>query len=183
MADGTFDPPGNCSTTDVTLNGSHYVRNDANDIRSQSRAVTTDHGESALSEAVDSSVIAGNVVSPAASWSDNYQQFTAEFDPETLGGHYSHVWQRVRWTAIHVFSISTSGGDRRGRLFRLWRSGGHHRWQHYRFYLQLGWTRWKSRRQIMPASKHHAERHHFCIRANEFVCIRHYPRAYYHVSL
>ncbi len=95
MADGTFDPPGNCSTSDVTLNGSlHYVRNSEDDIRSQSRAVTMcDHGESALSEAVQSSVITGNVVSTSANWSDNYQQFTAEFDPATLGGHYSYVWQ------------------------------------------------------------------------------------------
>ena len=49
-----------------------------------------------MNEAVQSDAITGNVVSPAANWSDNYQQFTAEFDPETLGGHYSYVWQAGR---------------------------------------------------------------------------------------
>jgi len=95
MADSEFDPPGNCSSTDVTLNGSlHYIRNSETDIRLQSRAVQMcDHSESALAEAVVSDDIAGNVVDPDAAWGNNYHQFTAEFDPADLGGRYSYVWQ------------------------------------------------------------------------------------------
>lgn len=95
MADSEFDPPGNCSSTDVTLNSSlHYIRNSETDIRLQSRAVQMcGHGTSALADTVSSDDISGNVVDPDADWGNNYHQFTAEFDPVDLGGRYSYVWQ------------------------------------------------------------------------------------------
>lgn len=95
MADDTFNPPGNCGSSNITLNGSlHYIRNSATDIRLQSRGVQMcDFGSTALTEAVDSTDITGNVVDPDAAWSDNFNRFTAEFDPSDLGGHYSYVWQ------------------------------------------------------------------------------------------
>jgi hypothetical protein len=97
-ADNTFSPAGNCSTNNVTLNGSlHYISNSATDLRFQSRgAQLCNHGSSALTEAVNSTDITGNVVNPTDStnvWSDNFTQFTAQIDPTTIIGNYSFVWQ------------------------------------------------------------------------------------------
>ncbi len=100
-ADYTFDPPGSCPTTDVTLNGSlHYLKYSDNDMRLQSRSVQTcGHGTTALTQPLSNiypgtAITAGMVVNPDPTlWGNNFSQFTASFDPNDLGGQYSFVWQ------------------------------------------------------------------------------------------
>jgi hypothetical protein len=100
-AESTLNPPGNCPTTDVTLNGSlHYVKHSANDIRMQSRGVQTcGHGSTALTKPLTdiyptTAMSTGSVVDPDPGlWGNNFNRFTANFDPDDLGGHYSMVWQ------------------------------------------------------------------------------------------
>lgn len=97
-ADDTFDPPGNCSSTDVTNNGSlHYIRVSETELRLQSRgAQLCNHGANGLTASLStlsSSSFTGNVLNPAASWGNNFHIFTADFNPNTLLGLYSYVWQ------------------------------------------------------------------------------------------
>ncbi len=97
-ADDTFDPPGNCSNTDVTNNGSlHYIRISETELRMQSRgAQLCDHdanGLTATLSTVSTSSFTGNIVDPSSSWANNFHIFTADFNPNNLLGQYSYVWQ------------------------------------------------------------------------------------------
>ncbi len=87
-----------CNTDEVAINGSaHYIKNTATDIRLQAReAEFCDHGTNGFSELVDSSVLTARAVDPSLIWDNNFQIFTAQFDPRDLTGSYSFGWQPAR---------------------------------------------------------------------------------------
>ncbi len=98
--DSTLNPSGNCSTSDITQNGSlHYTKVSNTEIRLQSRsAQLCGHGSDGLSLALAQSstsnlTSANKIVDPASAWQNNFSIFTANFDPQTLLGLYSYVWQ------------------------------------------------------------------------------------------
>jgi hypothetical protein len=85
---------------DITLNGSvHYIKGAASSVILQARTGTacgsasTSAGANLLDDAISSSVLTGNAVNPQGNWADNFNVFTAEFNPETLLGNYSYAWQ------------------------------------------------------------------------------------------
>ena len=94
---------GNCGEgeNDVTLNGSlHYIHASESSVVLQYRETQfCDHDVDGIQTPVSSDVVSGNVVSVASTesfsdtWENNFTVFTAEFDPDTLGGSYSFAWQ------------------------------------------------------------------------------------------
>lgn len=87
-------------TGEVTLNGSvHYIKASASAVVLQARNATAcglasaDPSADLLSDPVTSGVLEGNTVSPSAAWADNFNVFTAEFNPENLLGNYAYSWQ------------------------------------------------------------------------------------------
>ena len=96
-------PDRNCRdqpSRDITLNGSvHYVKKAESSVTLQARSGTAcglasvTPSANLLDAAISSSVLTGNAVNPAANWADNFNVFTAEFDPESLLGNYAYAWQ------------------------------------------------------------------------------------------
>ena len=100
---------GNCGSglNDVTRYTSvHYLKNAASDLRLQSReaqfcgsSAADVASHAAFSEAVaqQSANISGYVLSPSATWADNFSVFTAAYDPTTangeIEGRYTYTWQ------------------------------------------------------------------------------------------
>jgi hypothetical protein len=85
---------------DITRNGSvHYVKSGASNVVLQARSGTacgsasSDASANLLDDAISSSRLTGFAVNPASNWSDNFNVFTAEFDPDSLLGSYSYAWQ------------------------------------------------------------------------------------------
>jgi hypothetical protein len=85
---------------EVTINGSvHYIKSTSDKVVLQARSATACGLASALpdahliDDAITSAVLTGNAVDPAGSWADNFNVFTAEFDPSSLLGNYSYAWQ------------------------------------------------------------------------------------------
>ncbi len=95
QVDDLTDGAGNCSTTEVTRNGSlHYISDSATEVRLQYRsAQLCGHGTSGLTESVSSDNISGNVLSRSSNWANNFSLFTAEFNPENQLGLYTFAWQ------------------------------------------------------------------------------------------
>jgi len=85
---------------DITINGSvHYIKSAETSLVLQARSGTACGLASAvpsanlLDAAITSSALSGNAVNPAGGWADNFNVFTAEFDPASLLGNYSYAWQ------------------------------------------------------------------------------------------
>jgi hypothetical protein len=85
---------------DITRNGSvHYIKTGPTNVVLQARSGTacgsasTDAGADLLDDAIRSSRLTGFAVNPAGNWSDNFNVFTAEFDPDSLLGSYAYAWQ------------------------------------------------------------------------------------------
>lgn len=88
-------PPGNCGSTEMTRNGSmHYRLAAEGDLRLQARqAIFCGHGPAGYHASVDSDVLSGSAIDPSSSWANTFTVFTGEFDPETLAGRFTYVWQ------------------------------------------------------------------------------------------
>lgn len=94
---------GNCRdrpSGDVTLNGSvHYIKGATSSLVLQARSAaacglaSAEPSANLLHDPVVSDVLSGDAVDPSSSWADNFNVFTAEFDPTTLLGNYSYAWQ------------------------------------------------------------------------------------------
>ncbi len=96
---------GNCDRSVVTINGSvHYRRSSASAITLQAReAEFCGDGVNGITAALPGSgTLSGNVVDPALKynangddpgWANNFTLVTASYDPSSLAGSYSTVWQ------------------------------------------------------------------------------------------
>lgn len=84
----------------ISVNGSvHYIKSASDRLVLQARNGTAcghaslDVDANLLADEIESSVVSGYAVDPAGTWQDNFNVFTAEFDPDTLQGSYSYAWQ------------------------------------------------------------------------------------------
>ena len=95
---------GNCTGTNITQNGSiHYIRDSQTSVTLQSReAQFCGHGTNGITEDVTSSKLtSGKIVSrdnddtagAGTSWRNDFNIFTAQYDPTSLIGTYSYIWQ------------------------------------------------------------------------------------------
>ncbi len=95
---------GNCAGNNITQNGSiHYIRDSQTSVTLQSReAQFCGHGTNGLTEDVTSSALSsGKVVNrdnddaagAGTSWRNDFNIFTAQYDPTSLIGTYSYIWQ------------------------------------------------------------------------------------------
>lgn len=86
----------NCSSSDVTTNGSLlYDRSSTTAMSLESRsAIFCGHGVNGLDAngAVDRTAVYNAATNPDG-WADNFNIFTANYDPSTLIGNYAFSWQ------------------------------------------------------------------------------------------
>ena len=95
---------GNCTGNNITQNGSiHYIRDSETSVTLQSReAQFCGHGTNGITEDVTSSTLtSGKIVNrdnddaagSGTSWRNDFNIFTAQYDPTSLIGTYSYIWQ------------------------------------------------------------------------------------------
>ena len=91
----TFDPRGNCPSTDQTYNGSLlYDRAAADDLNVEVRSgIFCGHDADGLTDGLVDPSLKHDNGTDSDGWANNFNLFTADFDPTTLEGNYAFSWQ------------------------------------------------------------------------------------------
>ena len=109
-------PGGNCPiSSDRTYNGSlKYERTALTAMKLQSRAATfcgTEVDASITGSGIDAGMVNDDYVYDGSNqgWSENFDLFAADFDPDSLEGKYSYVWQAGSGDShTRIFNIGVS---------------------------------------------------------------------------
>ena len=112
----THFPGGNCPiSSDRTYNGSlKYARFSLTAMQLQSRAAVfcgTEVDARIVGSGIDAGMVNDDYVYDGSNqgWSENFDLFAADFDPDSLAGSYSYVWQAgAQDSNTRIFNIGVS---------------------------------------------------------------------------